>query len=168
MLQFVNFIMFLYTSNNHKASNGFSCQDQCEFTYIHQSELFLHIYVTVIGNVMTFLHQNNRCIGSQGPLGPGYGSVNTTVCRLQAGKATTGDTSPIMVAQNMMSYRTSRRWHMRSYITAYVIGWRYKSGFTPVLGSLFVSPVAGELKCLISQQSHHELSPGPTGHPCTF
>ena len=105
----------------------------------------------VIGNVMTFLHRNNQCIGSQGPQGPGYGSVNTAVCWLWAGKATAGDTLQITVARDVTSYRMSRRWCMRSYVTAYVIGQRYKSSCTPVLGSLFVSPVTGELKCPISQ-----------------
>ena len=109
---------------------------------------------------MTFLHQKDRCTSCQGPLGPGYGPVNTAVCRLRDGKATAGNALPTMVARDVMSYRTPGRWCMRLYVAAYVIIWRYKSGCALVPGSLFVSLAARVLKYPTSQLSHRELPPG--------
>ena len=97
---------------------------------------------------MTFPHWSNWCIGSQGLWGPGYGLISAAVCQLRAGKATTIGISPTAVAQDVMSYASyqiSGRWCMRSCVTAYVIFQQYKSSSTPILGSLFVSPVAGDL-----------------------
>ena len=88
---------------------------------------------------MTFLHRKDQCTGCQGPPGPGYGPVNTTVCQLWDGKATAGNALPTVVAQDVMSYRMSGRWHMQLYVAAYIIIRRYKSGCALVPGSLFVS-----------------------------
>ena len=109
---------------------------------------------------MTFLHWKVRCTSCQGPPGPGNGPINTTVCRLQDGKATAGNVLPTLVAQDVTSYQMSRRWRMRLYVAAYIIIWRYKSGCTLVPGSLFVSLAARVPKYPTSQLSHHELSPG--------
>ena len=109
----------------------------------------------VIGDAMTFLHWNNWCIGSQGPWGPGYGLISAAVCQLWAGKATARGISPTAVTRDVtsyVSYRISGRWHMRSCVTAYVIFRRYKSGCTPIPGSLFVSPVAGDLNTLLASR----------------
>ena len=88
---------------------------------------------------MTLLHRKDRCTGCQGPPGPGYGPVNTAVCQSRDGKATAGNALPTVVTRDVMSYRTSGRWHMRLYIAAYIIIQRYKSGCALVPGSLFVS-----------------------------
>ena len=109
---------------------------------------------------MTFLHRKDRCTGCQGPPGPGYSPVNTTVCRLQDGKATTGNALPTVVAWDVTSYQMSRRWRMQLYVATYIIIRRYKSSCALVPGSLFVSPAAGVLKYPTSQLSHRELSPG--------
>ena len=109
---------------------------------------------------MTFLHWKDRCTGCQGPPGPGYGPINTVVCRLRDGKATAGNVLPTMVAQDVMSYRMSGRWRMRLYVAAYIIIQRYKSSCALVPGSFFVSLAAGVLKYPTSQLSHHELSLG--------
>ena len=103
---------------------------------------------------MTFLLQSDWCVGSQVPLGPGYSLISATVCRLWAGKAIAGGTLPTVVARDVTSYtsyQTYGRRCMRSFVTAYVIYWWYKSGCTPVPGSLFVAPVARELKYPTSQ-----------------
>ena len=89
---------------------------------------------------MTFLYWKDRYTGCQGPLGPGYGPVNTTVCQSRDGKATAYNALPTVVAWDMTSYRTSGRWLMRLYVAAYVMTQRYKSGCALVPGSLFVSP----------------------------
>ena len=88
---------------------------------------------------MTFLYWKDRYTGCQGPLGPGYGPVNTAVCRSWEGKATASNALPTMVARDVMSYRTSGRWCMWIYIATYVMTRRYKSSCALVLGSLFVS-----------------------------
>ena len=88
---------------------------------------------------MTFLYWKDQYTGCQGPLGPGYGPVNTTVCRSLDGKATAGNVLPTMVAWDVMSYQTSGRWRMQLYIAAYVMIRRYKSGCALVPGSVFVS-----------------------------
>ena len=85
---------------------------------------------------LTFVHQSHLCTGSQGPLGLGYGPPNAAVWLLRAGKAITGGFSPMAVARDVMSYvsyRISSRWHMRCYVTAYIIYRQYKSGYNPVL-----------------------------------
>ena len=117
-----------------------------------------------------FSHMSRRCHDpfvlerlvhrQSGPSGPWLWPVNAAVCRLQDGKARAGNALPVVVVWDVMSYRTSRRWRMRLYVATYVIIRRYKSGCALVLGSLFISPVAGVLKYPTSQLSHHELSPG--------
>ena len=109
---------------------------------------------------MTFLHWKNWCTGCQGPLGSGYGPVNTVVCQLRDGKATAGNALPTVVARDVTSYRMSGRWRTWLYVAEYVIIQRYKSGCALVLGSLFVSPATRVLKYPTSQLSHCELSPG--------
>ena len=109
---------------------------------------------------MTFLHQKDQCNGCQGPPGPGYGPVNTMVCRLWDRKATAGNVLPTVVAPDVMSYRMSGRWHMQLYVAVYIIIRRYKSSCALVPGSFFVSLAAGVLKYPTSQLSHRELSPG--------
>ena len=44
----------------------------------------------------------------------------------------------------------------------------FKSGCTLVLESPFASLDSGELKHPISQLSHPDPSPGPSGHLCSF
>ena len=89
---------------------------------------------------MTFLYRKDRYTGCQGPAGPGYGPVNTMVCRSQDGKATAGNALPTVVARHVTSYQMSGKWRMRLYVAAYVMTQRYKSGCALVPGSLFVTP----------------------------
>ena len=98
--------------------------------------------------VLNFVHQSTWFTGSQGPSGLGYGPPNAAVWLLWAGKAIIGGLLPMAIAQDVMSYASyqiSGRWHIRCYITVYVMYRRYKSGCNSVLGSPFASPVAGDL-----------------------
>ena len=89
---------------------------------------------------MTFFVLERPVYWVSGPPGPGHGPVNTTVCRSWDGKATAGNASPTVVAQDVTSYQTSGRWHMHLYVAAYVMSWRYKSSCALVPEILFVSP----------------------------
>ena len=131
--------------------------------------IFLHLMVICV----TVLREPwPLCTGSQGLPGLGYGPPVAAVWLPQAGKAIAGGLLPTVVGRDMTSYAsywTTGRWHVRCYITVYVIYWQYKSGCNPVLGSPFASPVAGDLSTPFSQLSHcNPLSRALAGHPWSF
>ena len=97
-----------------------------------------------VKGTLTFTHWSIWCTGSQGPPGLGYSPPNAMVWLLRASKAIAGGLLPTAVAQDVMSYASyqiSSRWHIRCYVTIYVMYWWCKSGCNPVPGSPFASPV---------------------------
>ena len=54
--------------------------------------------------ILTFVHWSNRCTGSQGPPGLGYGPQKAIVWPPQAGKAIAEGFLPMAVAQDVTSY----------------------------------------------------------------
>ena len=101
-----------------------------------------------VKGILTFVHQNTWCIGSQGLLGLGYSPPVAAVCLPRAGKVIASGLPPLAIAQDVTSYASYQitgRWRVQSYVTIYVIYWWYKSGCNPIPGSPFASPVAGDL-----------------------
>ena len=93
------------------------------------------------------MYRSTRFIGSQGPSGLGHGPLTATVWLLQAGKVIVVGLLPMAVTQvvtSYASYRISGRWHIRYYVTVYVMYRWYKSGCNPIPGSPFASLVAGD------------------------
>ena len=82
-------------SEHYKAAQDL-CQSQAIFMQTtREMETAINdenICVMVVGSAMTFLHWSDRCIGSRGPLGPGYDLISAAVCQLWAGKAIVGGT----------------------------------------------------------------------------
>ena len=115
---------------------------------LHNNAFQLKAYIcNGVKGTLTFVHRNVRCTSSQGLPGLGYGPPVAAVCLPRAGKAIAGGLPPTAVARDVMSYtsyRITSRWRVWSYVTVYVIYWRYKSGCNPVPGSPFVSQVAGD------------------------